>query len=318
MQQQPKIRDLPWTIHKLLKWTDSYFKSHNIENPRASAEIILAYALGLKRIDLYVQYDQPLINEELALFKSLIKRRVKKEPAAYIIGKKEFWSMSLEVTRDVLIPRPETECLVEAALKFLPDNLPNNLSDDLLKNSLHRKKNILELGTGTGAVTIALSSERPFNKYFASDRSQKALEVAKRNVKHHVEKGEISFICGNWLDPIKESSIFFDIILSNPPYIKTNTILELQPEIRKYEPFEALDGDKDGLGPIRNILNTAGTYLADNGVILLEIGYDQKEEVLKIVESCGTYDNFCCFKDYSGNDRVVQIQKKSASAERSV
>jgi len=303
MQQQQEIRDLPWTIHKLLKWTDSYFKSHNIESPRASAEIILAHALSLKRIDLYIQYDQPLIDEELALFKSLIRRRIKKEPVAYIVGEKEFWSMSLEITRDVLIPRPETECLVEAALKFLPNNSSDNSSDT--------RKTILELGTGTGAITLALASERPDNMYFASDRSQKALEVAERNAKQHVEKGEISFICGDWFGPFKEKSILFDMILSNPPYIKTGTIPLLQPEIREYEPFAALDGDKDGLGSIRHILHTACSYLADNGVIFLEIGHDQKEEVLKIVESCGTYDNFCCFKDYSANDRVVQIQKRT-------
>ncbi|QTA82503.1 Release factor glutamine methyltransferase [Desulfonema limicola] len=299
MQQQSETIELPWTIHKLLKWTDSYFKSRNIENPRASAEIILAHALGLKRIDLYIQYDQPLVDKELALFKSLIKRRINKEPVAYIVGKKEFWSMNLEVTRDVLIPRPETECLIEAALKFLPDD-----------SKLHKKK-ILELGTGTGAITIALASERPFNMYFASDWSQKALAVAKRNAKQHILTGEVSFICGDWFGPFKENSIFFDMLLSNPPYIKTDIIPDLEPEIKDYEPFGALDGDKDGLGAIRHILYSACSYLADKGWMLLEIGHDQKEDVLKIVESCGTYENFCCLKDYSGNNRVVQIQKKA-------
>lgn len=291
----------PWTIHRLLKWTDSYFKSHNIENPRASAEIILAHTLNVKRIDLYIQYDQPLIDKELALFKSLIKRRVKKEPVAYIVGQKEFWSLSFEVTRDVLIPRPETECLVEAALKFLPRGSTRD----------SKPLKVLELGTGSGAISIALSSERPENRYFASDRSPKALEVAKRNAKQNLEKGEINFICGDWFTPFKESRSFFDMILSNPPYIETDLICELQEEVAEYEPLAALNGDKDGLGSIRQILDTASACLTETGMLFLEIGHDQKDRVMEIAETCGTYDNLFCFKDYSGKNRVVQMQKKT-------
>lgn len=134
---QSRPRESQWNILKLLRWTTSYFKSHNIENPRADAEVLLANALNLKRIDLYLRYDQPLCNHELSLFKGFIKRRIDREPVAYIVGVKEFWSMELAVTRDVLIPRPETECLVEAALSYLPEN------------SGRSPKRVLELGTGS-------------------------------------------------------------------------------------------------------------------------------------------------------------------------
>lgn len=304
MQKHSETREQPWTIRKLLKWTDSYFKTRNIENPRASAEIILAHALNLKRIDLYIQYDQPLVDKELALFKSLIKRRVKKEPVAYIVGKKEFWSLNLEVTKDVLIPRPDTECLVEAVLKFLPDDSSDNISPG-------KGRKVLELGTGSGAISIALSSERPVNIYFASDRSQKALEVAEKNAGRHLEKGEIKFICGDWFEPFKENLLFFDIILSNPPYIKTGEIPELQEEVCKYEPFAALDGEKDGLGSIRHIIDKASSYLREKGMLFLEIGHDQKDEVMELAQSFGTYENLCCFKDYGGRNRVIQMQKKT-------
>ncbi|MGD8771007.1 MAG: peptide chain release factor N(5)-glutamine methyltransferase, partial [Desulfobacterales bacterium] len=122
MQNQPKSRDPEWTIIKLLKWTTSYFKSHDIDSPRSTAEILLAHVLKLKRIDLYLRYDQPLSLNELSKFKVLIKRRIEREPVAYILGVKEFWSMDFAITKDVLIPRPETECLVEAALSLLPED----------------------------------------------------------------------------------------------------------------------------------------------------------------------------------------------------
>ena len=196
----------PWTILKLLRWTTDYFKSHHIENPRASAEILLSHMLGTARIDLYVRYDQPLMESELASFKALIKRRVRREPVAYIVGEKEFWSMNLTVTPAVLIPRPETECLVEAALQRLdPD----------------ASQRILDVGTGAGAVALALNRERPGSTIIASDRSREALAVARGNAIRHKAAESIALFCGDWLDAVRPAASDFDMIISNPPYIRT-------------------------------------------------------------------------------------------------
>jgi len=226
MQNQPKPRDPEWTIIKLLKWTTSYFKSHDIDSPRSTAEILLAHVLKLKRIDLYLQYDKPLYIDELSKFKVLIKRRIEREPVAYITGVKEFWSMDFAVTKDVLIPRPETECLVEAALSLLPDDK----SPDVKR----MPKSILELGTGSGAVILAIASMWPKYIYFASDHSVKAVKLARQNSKLHGLDTAVNFFCADWLMPLKSEMQPFDMIISNPPYVPTMVIGRLQPEIYKY------------------------------------------------------------------------------------
>lgn len=297
MQNQPKNRESQWTILKLLKWTTAYFKSHNIENPRASSEILLAHALNLRRIDLYLRYDQPLVRRELDQFKATIKKRIKKEPVAYIVGRKEFWSMDMALNRNVLIPRPETECLVEAVL------------DEFPQESISGPRRILELGTGSGAIILALASQRAKDIFFASDRFYQILELAKQNAKRHHLDGRIQFFCGSWLSPVSADGPPFDIIVSNPPYIKTGQIDKLQPEIHLYEPRLALDGGADGLFCLRQIIETAHLFLSGNGSLFLEIGYDQKDEVQKIADTCGRYKFVAFTKDYGGNDRVVQIRK---------
>ncbi|MGD9412898.1 MAG: peptide chain release factor N(5)-glutamine methyltransferase [Desulfobacterales bacterium] len=302
MQNQSKSSDPEWTIIKLLEWTTSYFKSHDIDSPRSTAEILLAHVLKLKRIDLYLRYDQPLYINELSKFKVLIKRRVEREPVAYIVGVKEFWSMDFAVTKDVLIPRPETECLVEAALTLLPQD---NASDRNLS-----PKSILELGTGSGAVILAIASMRPKPVYFASDRSVKAIRLARQNSKRHGLDTAVIFFCGDWFTPLNRQKKRFDMIISNPPYVPTRLIGRLQPEIYKYEPISALDGDSDGLFCLRHIINTAHGYLNRNGSLLLEIGHDQKNDVRSIIDKCGNYEHVAFTKDYSGYDRVVGMKKK--------
>jgi release factor glutamine methyltransferase len=296
MQNQPNSEFPEWTIIKLLDWTASYFKSHNIDSPRSTSEILLAHTLGLKRIDLYLRYDQPLTIDELLLFKTYIKRRINREPVAYIVGTREFWSMDLSVTKDVLIPRPETECLVESALSLPELGLG--------------PKRILELGTGSGAITLALASERPEYIYFASDSSVEAVKLAFMNAKlHHLDE-KINFFAGDWLEPLKNTGQLFDMIISNPPYIRTLSIPELQPEIYRYEPLRALDGGKAGLNPIKKIIFEAHAFLVQKGILLLEIGHDQKDQIKKIIDDCGNYENVVFKKDYSGYDRMVCIRKK--------
>ena len=302
MQNQPKSIDPEWTILKLLKWTTSYFKSRDIDSPRATAEILLAHILKLKRIDLYLRYDQPLSSNELLQFKALIKRRIKREPVAYIVGVKEFWSMDFAVTEDVLIPRPETECLVETSLGLLPEDSNSDPNNPPMR--------ILELGTGSGAVILALASMGTKHLFFASDRSVKAVVLAKQNAKRHGLDSNVNFFCADWFTPLKVVRHQFDMIISNPPYIPTRVISQLQPEIYKYEPISALDGDEDGLRCLRHIINNAHVYLNRQGSLVLEIGHDQKNEAQKIIEKCGNYKNIVFTKDYSGYHRVVQMQKK--------
>jgi len=302
--QNPQVqRDLEWTILKLLKWTTSYFQSHNIDSPRATAEIFLAHVLSMSRIDLYIQYDQPVDNKELLAFKELIKRRIQREPVSYIVGTKEFWSLELWVTPGVLIPRPETECLVEKALSILTDQV----------FSFHEPQQILEIGTGSGAIILALATECPNALFFASDLSIPAIELAKKNAKcHHLDQ-KIVFFSSDLFACLRENTYPFDMILSNPPYIPTPVINRLQPEIVQYEPLIALDGKQDGLYFIQKIVCNAYRYLKPRGVLLLEIGHDQRKAVENIIESCNAYEDVAFEKDYSGYDRIVHMRKKDKS-----
>jgi release factor glutamine methyltransferase len=298
MRNQPVLKDHEWSILKLLNWTASYFKSHDIDSPRTTAEILLAHTLKLKRIDLYVNYDKPLGRHELADFKVLIQRRINKEPVAYIVGNKEFWSLNLAVTKDVLIPRPDTECIVEAGLGLLTEDYAST------------PRRVFELGTGSGAIILALASERPGHVFFATDRSIKAIELAQKNANRHNLGGLVNFFFSDWFSALADNVHPFDIIISNPPYIPTRDIQRLQPEIYRHEPIMALDGGKDGLVHLSHIIRNAHLYLNQGGYLLLEIGYDQKSKVRDIIDACGQYEEVMFIKDYAGHNRVVRMMKK--------
>ncbi|MEZ4526998.1 MAG: peptide chain release factor N(5)-glutamine methyltransferase [Desulfobacterales bacterium] len=295
MQNRQESGEPPWTILRILRWTTSHFRSRHIENPRASAEILLAHALGIRRIDLYLRHDQPLMPEERERFRELIRRRLRHEPVAYIVGRRGFWTLELSLSPAVLIPRPETECLVEAALECLPRNPENR---------------ILDLGTGSGAIILSLAAERPENRFYASDRSPAALEIAKANAAGNGLEGKIHFFCGDWFAPLCPEIPGFDLIVSNPPYIRSAEIRDLQPEI-SFEPKAALDGGPDGLAEIRQIVGQARNYLAADGFLIMEIGCDQAGEVVRMAEKCGAYDQIRCTADYSARDRVVQMRRKA-------
>ncbi len=299
MQNQTKRRPPEWTIIKLVQWATTYFNNHDVDSPRATAEILLAHVLNTRRIDLYLRYDQPLIPAELELFKALIKRRLNREPVAYILESKEFWSMDLHVTRDVLIPRPETECLVEKTLELLAQD--SNLESKL----------ILELGTGCGAVILALASENPRHSYWATDISIKAIRVARQNARQNDLDGKVHFITGDWFAPLRSKPGLFDLIVSNPPYIKSEGLTRLQPEIHAYEPLLALDGAADGLHCLRHIIQSGFLFLKPRGVIILEIGHDQKEPLKQIIAESGQYEKVDFYQDYSGYDRILQMKKKA-------
>ncbi|MEW5909964.1 MAG: peptide chain release factor N(5)-glutamine methyltransferase [Thermodesulfobacteriota bacterium] len=291
---------LEWTVLKLLNWSVSYFKDRGIEAPRASAEILLSHVLNLKRIELYVRYDQPVVSEELKRFKVLVRRRIQGEPVSYITGVKGFWSSDFKVTRDVLIPRPETEHLVEAALK---------IASTLISQHHQNPLRILELGTGSGAIVVSLAQKIENGLFFASDRSVDAIKVAQANAQSHGLEKQISFFSGNWFLPLKNKGIRFDLIISNPPYIPSSEIDSLQPEICRFEPRPALDGGPDGLDSLRHLIDHGHEYLSEPGKLLLEIGHDQKEAVERIAADSSRYGNINFFKDLSGINRVACMGK---------
>jgi len=285
-----------WTIIKILSWTESYFHKHSIDSPRLTGELLLAYCLDIKRLDLYLQHDRPLNKNELSNFKALIQKRKENQPLAYIIGKKGFYESDFKVTKDVLIPRPDTETIVEQALKILEIDQKNK-----------KPKTVLELGTGSGAIIISLAKEIPDNFYFASDISFPALAIAKKNA-HNIISNKISFFASNWFTSLKNIPQL-DLIISNPPYIPSNDILNLAPEIRKFEPMLALDGGKDGLDCFRAILKDAYNYLVPGGEILFEMGFDQKNGLRNIVNQYAQYKTVKFIKDLAGHNRVAVIKK---------
>ena len=301
MQNQRNSGNQLWTILKLLNWTTSYFKTHRIDSPRATAEILLAHTLKVERIDLYLRFEQPLSRDELTGFKALIKRRIDHEPVAYIVGHKEFWALDLIVSPDVLIPRPETECLVETVLAL--DH----------RNGQQHSKKVLELGTGSGAIILALASERANDLFYASDISSQALALAKKNARRLGWSDRIHFFAGDWFAPLKRGHQLYDMIVSNPPYIGTSTLNRLQPEIHLWEPRLALDGDRDGLRCLQHIIAQAHRFLVTGGYLVLEIGHDQKTLVHDVITSCNQYDQLAFKRDYGGHDRVAIMRKKKVA-----
>lgn len=297
MKKKPPSCDTIWTIKKLLDWAIPYFESRGIDSPRTTSEILLAYTLKIKRIDLYLQYEKPLTDSELSTYKGLIKRRLNREPLAYIIGEKGFWSLTLNVSKGILIPRPDTECLVEAAL------------DAVSKKNNAPPQKILELGVGSGAITLAIAKDKPDNIYYASDLSMNALKTAKLNQAANFIDAKINYVQGNWFGPFSKDLQPFNIVISNPPYIPSNDIPTLQKEICDFEPVLALDGGVHGLDCIELIIDQAVDYLLHGGYLLLEIGYDQKDRVEKIIEKSGLYDDIKFITDLGGNHRVVTMRK---------
>ncbi len=282
-----------WTVLKVLKWTTEYFSGKGFEQPRSDAEVLLAHALGMERIQLYINYDKPLSPEELARFRGFVRRRAAYEPTQYIIGKQEFWSMDFEVTPAVLIPRPETEIIVEKALELTGE-----------KSSL-----ILDLGTGSGAIAIALAHERIGINVIAVDKSWSAIEVARRNAIRNDVSDRVFFFVMDLFGAIAARPTF-DLIISNPPYVSDAEFLDLAPEIANYEPHSALvGGGERGLALIRKILEQFPACLKPGGSLLMEIGAGQAE-ILEASLSADFAGRFEFIEDYSGIKRVLLVRSK--------
>lgn len=288
-----------WTVIELVARTESYFKSHCVESPRLSAEILLGFCLGIGRVELYLNHDRPLDKEELARYRELVRRRARNEPVAYITGKKGFWEYEFSVRPGVLIPRPDTETLLEKALAVMDG--PGFAND--------RPGRILELGSGSGAVIVSLAAARPGNMFFAADCSDTAVDVTRDNSEAILSENRVKVVRGSWFDPFRKGPVF-DMIVCNPPYIRTSEMKTLAPQIREYEPARALQAGDDGLDCIREIVAGACDYLADGGMLLIEMGYDHKETARRIVEESPGYESPVFERDLAGHFRVAVIKKR--------
>ncbi len=286
-----------WTISGVLQWTWDYFAGKSIATPRLDAELIIAHALGADRVYLYTHGDKPLVAEETERVKSYIKRRVSGEPVAYITGVKEFWGMPFEVNPKVLVPRPETEEIIEGAHQIFRDRRDERLS-------------FLDIGTGSGCIAVALVSEFPHSSAVATELSEEALEVAIRNFEKLGLSDRITTRRGDMFEALELADGPFDLIASNPPYVPTGQIHELAPEVQS-ETRSALDGGDDGLDYVRHIVEHSPVHLKPEGLLMLEIGAGQADEVSSITVEALSFEGFR--KDLAGIDRVAMWKNRAGS-----
>ena len=274
----------PWTILRVLNSSRELFEKRGVDSPRLDAEVLMASALSVERVMLYARYDQPLLPAELEQIRGLVKRRANGEPVAYILGEREFYSLPLEVTNHVLIPRPDTETLVEVALERL---------------AAHKDPRILDVGTGSGAIALALKKERADALVTASDVSPEALGVARKNA---ARLGlELRLVESDLLERIDGP---YELVAANLPYIPSGQLPSLMREVRNHEPALALDGGPDGLVLIRRLIADLPRVMAPGGVVALEAGHDQLEAVAALLTAAG-FAEVRVKKDYGGQPQVA-------------
>lgn len=273
-----------WTILKVLQWTTDYLAQKGVARGRLDAELLLSDTLGIDRVGLYLNYDRPLAPAELAAFRERVGRRARREPLQHILGRTEFWSLPFLVTPAVLIPRADTEVLVEEALKRAAGPC-----------------SILDVGTGSGAIAVALAHELPAATVTAVDISAEALAVAAENARANGIEGRVGFHQAD-LGALPGGP--YDLIVANPPYIPAEGLAELMPEVRDFEPHLALSGGVDGLDCYRRLLPSAAGCLKAGGWLLLEVGFGQAPQVLDLLRETGFDERFAA-RDLSGIERVV-------------
>jgi release factor glutamine methyltransferase len=281
-----------WNIRKLLTWAAPYLEAHRQKAPRLSAELMLGKVLNLSRLQLYLNYDRPLSARELADFKALLLRRKAGEPLAYISGNIEFFGLNLRVGPGVLIPRPESEHVVEAALSFARAHQLTSPS-------------ILDLCTGCGAIALALAANLPDAEIWAADLSPQALQYAQDNARSLNLADKIHFLQGDLWQPLR--GLRFDIITANPPYVSAGEWRELAQEVKGYEPQTALLGGNDGLDVIRAIIAEAAGYLR-GGLLAVELGAGQAAAALQAAEQAGGFAHITLRPDLAGHQRVLLCQ----------
>ena len=284
-------------MKEFLNWSIGILNQAGIDSPQMEAEVLFAGALKLTREDIYSKPERILTESEKNILRNFVGRRALREPVAHIIGRKEFWSLDFKITPNVLIPRPETETLVETLLSINSKN-PTNLP-----------LNFLEIGTGSGAVAVVMAHEILNCRVTATDYSLEVLAVARLNAEKHGVSDKIDFVQSDMF--LELPIALYDYIVSNPPYIQTSHLNGLMPDVINFEPQNALDGGGDGLDFYRKIIPESLNYLKKGGVIALEIGETQAQVITNFFFSEGKYEEINIIQDYSGYDRVVSARKKT-------
>ena len=286
-----------WNVLSLIEETARYFDGKQIENPRLQAELLLADVLKVRRLDLYLQFERELQQAELEGFREHVRRRAKRVPVQYITGESGFRNLNLSVSNAVLIPRPETEVLVETALEYLAEvSAPA----------------VLDVGCGSGAISLSIAGERDDARIFATDISSGALQVARKNAAQSKLESRVAFLCADLLDSLKPSP-HFAAILSNPPYLKSASIGGLEPEVRDHEPLVALDGGADGLSVFKRLFNVAKDFLLPAGHLILEVADALQAEGVAELMSASGMEIAEIRPDLNEIPRVVVARKLGAS-----
>ena len=297
--EQSAPADRSWTVLDLLRWTTQYFAERGIETPRLDAECLLAFALDCDRLRLYVDYEKPVEETERARFRELVRGRAgDRVPVALLTGRREFWSLPLRVSRDVLVPRPETETLVATALEFVPDR--------------DAEVAVLDVGTGSGAIALAIASERAKARITATDLSAAALAVARGNADALGLSDRVRFLEGSLFEPFLMTGGLrggerFDLVVSNPPYVAERDGAELPPELR-HEPASALFAGPDGTDVLRAIAARVGDVLAPGGAVLVELDPRQAGAMRAWLGEAGLVA-IEVHRDVAGRQRVVSARK---------
>ncbi len=293
--------DGPWTVERVLNWTRGFFERKQLDSPRLCAELIIAHVLDLSRIKLYTNYSQPLTDEQLKTLRDLVKRAGDEEPIGYLTGKAHFFSLEFDIAPGVLIPRPDTETLVEQVMGLI-QHTPG-----------FEAPRILDLCTGSGAIAIAIAKHVAATQVVATDISEKAIAIAKHNIDKHQLADRVTLLQGDLYEALSQhvDKTAFDIITANPPYIATVQMSQLPKNVRDYEPHSALDGGPDGLDPHRRILASASNYLRTGGRILLEIAYDQHDPAMEMVAAFDDFTDAKILRDHAGHPRVLAVTRRN-------
>jgi release factor glutamine methyltransferase len=292
--------DAAWTLKRLLEWTASFFTRKNVDPARLSAELLLSHVLGIPRIKLYTDFERIPTDEQLTTFRELVKRAAEQEPIGYLTGKAHFFNLEFEITRDVLIPRPDTETLVEHVLQLSR------------RTSGFETPRVLDLCAGSGCIAAAIAHHHKHAVVVATEISAAALQVAAQNLQRLGLSERVTLLGGDLFQPLAQmvDRNPYDIIVSNPPYIPTAQIATLDRSVRDYEPLGALDGGADGLDFHRRILAEAPAYLRNGGRVFLEIAFDQGEAAKALAAASPDFEQVTLFKDHAGQDRVLAAVRK--------
>lgn len=293
----------PWTVLRMIRWAATYLGDKGVPDGRLDAELLLADALSLSRLDLYLQYDRPLTTEELASLKPRLLRRARREPLQYIVGWSGFRELRLRTDGRALIPRPETEVLVDVVLAWARRVDREGLT-------------VLDLGTGTGAIALSLAVEGPFAGVVATDRSPAALELARENRDRVRPPIPVDLRVGDLFEAVGEEERF-DVIVSNPPYLTSAELAgDVEPEIREFEPVGALLAGPTGLEIVEKILAGAPAHLNEGGLLAVEIGASQGLEVLGRLAERPELTGARIERDLSGRDRIALAVRLAEVAQR--